>query len=42
MVKKKKTSGVYFTQATEDSIVKYNNCDDFAEKSKIYENYNSY
>jgi hypothetical protein len=37
MVKKKKTSGVYFTQATEDSIVKYNNCDDFAEKSKIYE-----
>lgn len=37
MVKKKKKSGVYFTQATEDAIVKYNNCDDSKEKSRIYE-----
>jgi hypothetical protein len=37
MVKKKKTSGVYFTQATEDAIVKYNKCEDSKEKSRIYE-----
>ena len=37
MVKKKKKSGVYFTQATEDAIVKYNKCEDFDEKSRIYE-----
>ena len=37
IVAKKKTSNNYFTQETENSIVKYNNETDPAERSKIYE-----
>jgi hypothetical protein len=37
MAKRKKKSGVYFTQETENAIVKYNNCDDPEVRSKIYE-----
>ena len=37
MAKRKKKSGVYFTQATEDAIVKYNNESDPDIRSKIYE-----
>ena len=36
--KKKKTSNVYFTQATEDAIISYNQSNDFVERSKIYNN----
>jgi hypothetical protein len=34
--KKKKGDKQYFTQATEDAIVKYNNSTDFEERSRIY------
>ena len=34
--RKKKTKNQYFTQATEDAIVRYNNCSDFEERSEIY------
>ncbi len=34
--RKKKTKNQYFTQATEDAIVRYNNCDDSEERSEIY------
>ena len=34
--RKKKTKNQYFTQATEDAIVRYNNCTDFEERSEIY------
>ena len=34
--RKKKTKNQYFTQATEDAIVRYNNCDDPEERSEIY------
>jgi len=37
LVAKKKTSNNYFTQDTEDAIVKYNNESDPSERSKIYE-----
>lgn len=36
MVKKKKKSGVYFTQDTEDAIVLYNNTEDPETRSNIY------
>jgi DNA-directed RNA polymerase specialized sigma24 family protein len=36
--KKKKISNVYFTQATEDAIISYNQSNDFVERSKIYNN----
>jgi len=36
--RKKKTKNQYFTQATEDAIVRYNNCTDFEERSEIYRN----
>ena len=32
----KKTKNQYFTQATEDAIVKYNSSSDPEERSKIY------
>ena len=34
--RKKKTKNQYFTQATEDAIVRYNNCGDPEERSEIY------
>jgi len=34
--RKKKTKNQYFTQATEDAIVRYNNCTDPEERSEIY------
>ena len=34
--RKKKTKNQYFTQATEDAIVRYNNCSDPEERSEIY------
>ena len=34
--RKKKTKNQYFTQATEDAIVRYNNCTDPKERSEIY------
>jgi hypothetical protein len=34
--RKKKTKNQYFTQATEDAIVRYNNCTDPNERSDIY------
>ena len=34
--RKKKTKNQYFTQATEDAIVRYNNCSDFKERSETY------
>jgi len=34
--RKKKKENQYFTQATEDAIVKYNNCIDPEERSEIY------
>ena len=34
--RKKKTKNQYFTQATEDAIVRYNNCGDPKERSEIY------
>ena len=37
IVEKKKKGVQYFTQQTEDAIVRYNQCIDFSEKSKIYE-----
>ncbi len=36
--RKKKTKNQYFTQATEDAIVKYNNSTDPDERSRIYQN----
>jgi hypothetical protein len=36
--RKKKTKNQYFTQATEDAIVRYNNCIDPEERSRIYRN----
>lgn len=33
---KKSKSGIYFTQETENAIVKYNNSDDYPYKSKLY------
>jgi len=37
IIEKKKKGVQYFTQQTEDAIVRYNQCADFQEKSKIYE-----
>jgi len=34
--RKKKTKNQYFTQATENAIVRYNNCTDPEERSEIY------
>jgi hypothetical protein len=34
--RKKKSKNQYFTQATEDAIVRYNNCTDPEERSEIY------
>jgi hypothetical protein len=34
--RKKKSKNQYFTQATEDAIVRYNNCSDPEERSEIY------
>ena len=34
--RKKKSKNQYFTQATEDAIVRYNNCSDPKERSEIY------
>ena len=34
--RKKKSKNQYFTQATEDAIVRYNNCPDPEERSEIY------
>ena len=36
--RKKKTKNQYFTQATEDAIVRYNNSTDPKERSRIYQN----
>ena len=36
VVKKRKKGVQYFTQATEDAIVLYNNTTDFELKSRIY------
>ena len=36
--RKKKTKNQYFTQATEDAIVRYNNSIDPEERSRIYQN----
>ena len=33
---KKSKSGIYFTQETEDAIVRYNNSEDYEYKSKLY------
>jgi vesicle coat complex subunit len=34
--RKKKSKNQYFTQATEDAIVRYNESTDFEERSEIY------
>ena len=34
--RRKKTKNLYFTQATEDAIVRYNSSSDPEERSKIY------
>jgi hypothetical protein len=37
-ITKPKKSGIYFTQQTEDAIIKYNKSQDFEVKNKIYDN----
>lgn len=41
-MKKKKKSNMYFTQETEDAIVRYNNTDDPILKNEIYSEYIAY